>query len=240
MLGILKSMGVLQKAVRSFKYRVVVGQRCISSFLKIVHARLRVQQLQWATMHLAWAKAVAERQAKLNKTKVPAIISAVYQRLLGHYKSQHIRPPPNMVKRYNNFLKSSALLPLILDTSPEEVPCCTALLVSSQLRQLQKDIRQKFLQRRRVALAGNVIIKEQETRLRIRMQARSLLCRVPVEEKLKYEESVLQLQRTYAKPPPFPSTMAKAHVLQLMADYVLKADAAPAASVTLKMEITGD
>jgi hypothetical protein len=63
---------------------------------------------------------------------------------------------------------------------------------------------------------------------------------VPVEEKLKYEESVLQLQRTYAKPPPFPSTMAKAHVLQLMADYVLKADAAPAASVTLKMEVTGD
>jgi hypothetical protein len=240
MLNILKSMGVLQRAVRSFKYRVVIGQRCISSFLKTARARLRVQQLQWATMHLAWAKSVAERQAKVNKTKLPQNISAVYERLLGHYKSHHIRPPTNMVKRYSNFMKSSALLPLILDTNAEEVPCCTALLIVGQLKQLQKTIRQRFLQGRKVALAGNAKIKEQETHLRIRMQARCLLCKVPVEEKLKYEEQVSQLQRTYAKPPPFPSTIPKEHLLQLLADYVIKADAAATASVTLKMEFSGD
>jgi hypothetical protein len=240
MLQILKSMGVLQRAVRSFKYRVVVGQRCISSFLHTVRARLRVQQLQWATMHLAWAKSVAERQAKVNKTKLPQNVSAVYERLLGHYKSHHIRPPKNMVKRYCNFMKSSSLLPLILDTNAEEVPCCTALLVVGQLKQLQKTIRRQFLHSRNAVLAGNARIKEQETLLRIRMQARCLLCKVPVEEKLKYEEQVSLLQRTCAKPPPFPTTMPKALVLQLLADYVFKADAAAAASVTLKMEFAGE
>jgi hypothetical protein len=242
MLGILKSMGVLQRAVRSFKYRVILGQRCISSFLAVVKGRLRVQQLQWATMHLAWAKAVAERQAKLNKTKLPATISAVYQRLLGHYKSHHLRPPPHAVRRYNNFIRSSSLLPLILDTNPEDVPCCTALLVVSQLKQLQKDTRKQYIQRQKRALAGNATIKEQETLLRIRMQARSLLCKVSVEEKMAHEESVLQLQRTYAKTPPFPSTMPKPSLIEVMADYISPsaAMATASASVTLKMEVAGD
>jgi hypothetical protein len=242
MLGILKSMGVLQRAVRSFKYRVILGQRCISSFLAVVKGRLRVQQLQWATMHLAWAKAVAERQAKLNKTKLPATISAVYQRLVGHYKSHHLRPPPNAVRRYNNFIKSSSLLPLVLDTNPEDVPCCTALLVVSQLKQLQKDTRKQYIVRQKRALAGNATIKEQETLLRIRMQARSLLCKVSVEEKMAHEESVLQLQRTYAKTPPFPSTMPKLSLIQVMADYISPSAvmATASASVTMKMEVAGD
>lgn len=242
MLGILKSMGVLQRAVRSFKYRVILGQRCISSFLGVVKGRLRVQQLQWATMHLAWAKAVAERQAKLNKTKLPATISAVYQRLVGHYKSHHLRPPPHAVRRYNNFIRSSSLLPLILDTNPEDVPCCTALLVVGQLKQLQKDTRKQYIVRQKRALAGNATIKEQETLLRIRMQARSLLCKVSVEEKMAHEESVLQLQRTYAKTPPFPSTMPKPSLIQVMADYISPsaAMATASASVTLKMEVAGD
>jgi hypothetical protein len=74
------------------------------------------------------------------------------------------------------------------------------------------------------------------------MQARSLLCKVPVEEKIKYEESVLQLQRTYAKPPPFPSTIPKSQLLQIMADYIAKADVAAvaAASVSVKLEVAGD
>ena len=242
MLNILKSMGVLQKAVRSFKYRVILGQRCISSFLAIARARLRVQQLQWATMHLAWAKAVAERQAKLKKTKMPITVSAVYQRLLGHYKSHHIRAPASMVKRYHNFMKSSVLLPLILDTNAEEVPCCTSLMIVGQLKQVQKELRRQFLTRRKLALAGNALIKEQETLLRIRMQARCLLCKVAVEEKMAYEESVLQLQRTYAKPPPFPSTMPKSSLLKLMSDYISQAAAAAtaSASVTMKMEVSGD
>ncbi len=241
-LQISKSMGVLQRAVRTFKYRVIMGQRCIASFLAVVRARLRVQQLQWATMHLAWAKAVAERQAKHNKTKVPPTISAVYQRLLGHYKSHHIRPSLCMVRRYNNFMKSSSLFALVLDTNAEEIPSCTAMMVVGQLRQLQKEMRQQFIVRRKVALAGNVKIKEQETLLRIRMQARSLLCKVPVEEKIKYEECVLQLQRTCAKPPPFPSTIPKSQLLQHMADFVTKADVATiaAASVSVKMEVAAE
>ena len=219
-----------------------MGQRCIASFLAVTRARLRVQQLQWATMHLAWAKAVADRQAKLNKTKVPATTSAVYQRLLGHYKSHHIRPSPCMVRRYNNFMKSSSVFALVLDTNAEEVPCCTALMIIGQLRQLQKEARQQFNARRKVAVAANAKIKEQESLLRIRMQARSLLCKVPVEEKIKHEESVLQLQRTYAKPPPFPSTIPKSQLLQIMADYIAKADVAAvaAASVSVKMEVAGD
>jgi hypothetical protein len=40
-------------SVRSFKYRVIVGQRCISSCFAVARARLRVHQLQWAVMHLA-------------------------------------------------------------------------------------------------------------------------------------------------------------------------------------------
>jgi DNA polymerase III delta prime subunit len=242
MLTILKSMGVLQKAVRSFKYRVIVGQRCISSFLAVARARLRVHQLQWAVMHLAWAKAVAERQAKLNKTKVSPIVSAIYQRLLGHYKSNGFRPPPGMVKRYCTFMRGSELFPLILDTNAEEVPCSTALLVQEQLKQGQKDTRKQYLARREVALAGNAKIKEQEKNLRIRMQARSLLCKMSVEEKMKYEDSVVQLQRTYAKAPAFPCSMLKSQLLKLMADYVAKADAvvASAASVTVKMEVVGD
>ena len=242
MLNIMKSMGVLQKAVRSFKYKVILAQRCISSFLAVVHARLRVQQLQWATMHLAWAKAVAERQAKLNKTKLPATVSAVYQRLLGHYKSHHIRVPASMVRRYHNFIRSAALLPLVLDTNAEEVPCCTARMIVGQLKQQQKVARRQFISRQKVALAGNASIKEQEALLRIRMQARCLLCKVSVEEKMAHEESMLQLQRTYAKPPPFPSTMQKSSLLQMMSDYISQAaaTAAASASVTLKMEVTGD
>ena len=240
MLNILKSMGVLQKAVRSFKYRVIVGQRCISSFLAVTRARVRVQQLQWAVMHLAWAKCVAERQAKQNKTKVPPTISAIYQRLVGHYKSHGFRPPPCMVKRYCAFMRGSELFPLVVDTNAEEVPCSTALLIVSQLGQSQKVIRKQYLARREVALAGNAPIQEQETNIRIRMQARSLLCKMSVEEKIKYEESISQLQRTYARAPAYPCSMLKSQLLKSMAEYVAKADAASAPSVTVKMEVVGD
>jgi hypothetical protein len=107
---------------------------------------------------------------------------------------------------------------------------------------VQKELRRQFLTRRKLALAGNALIKEQETLLRIRMQARCLLCKVAVEEKMAYEESVLQLQRTYAKPPPFPSTMPKSSLLKLMSDYISQAAAAAtaSASVTMKMEVSGD
>jgi hypothetical protein len=241
MLLILKSMGVLQKAVRSFKYRVVIAQRCISSFLAVTRARFRIQQLQWATMHLSWARAVAERQAKLNKTRMPPTVSAVYQRLLGHYKGYGIRPSAFMVKRYCNFMKSSSLLALIVDTNAEEVPCCTALLVIRQLWQLQKAMRQQFILRRKAVLEGNSGVKEKEALLRIRMKARCLLCKVSVEEKMQFEESVLKLQRTYVRAPPFPSTMPKSQILQVMAEYVTSAAAAAAAaSVTVKMEVAGD
>jgi hypothetical protein len=138
-------------------------------------------------------------------------------------------------------MKSSALLPLILDTNAEEVPCCTSLMIVGQLKHMQKELRRQFLARRKLALAGNALIKEQETLLRIRMQARCLLCKVAVEEKMAYEESVLKLQRTYAKPPPFPSTMPKASLLKVMSDYISQAAAATAsASVTMKMEVAGD
>ena len=74
------------------------------------------------------------------------------------------------------------------------------------------------------------------------MQARSLLCKVSVEEKMAHEESVLQLQRTYAKTPPFPSTMPKLSLIQVMADYISPSAvmATASASVTMKMEVAGD
>ena len=72
------------------------------------------------------------------------------------------------------------------------------------------------------------------------MQARSLLCKMSVEEKIKYEESISQLQRTYARAPAYPCSMLKSQLLKSMAEYVAKADAASAPSVTVKMEVVGD
>jgi hypothetical protein len=151
--------------------------------------------------------------------------------------SVYIRPPPNAARRYNKFIRSSSLL-LVLDTNPEHVPCCTALLVLvvSKLKQLQKDTRNQYIVPQKRAIAENVTIKEQEPLLRIRMQARSLLCKISVGEKMAHEESALQLLRTYAKIPPFPSTMLKPSLIQVMADCISPsaAMATASASVTLK------